>query len=424
MTWFLLKGLLRDHHRSLFPIIIVTAGVMTTILGYCFMHGIMDDTIRSNAKLDTGHVKITTRAYQEISAQLPNDLAILNVREQLSHLRRQYPQMAWVARTKFGGLLDLPDEHGETRAQGPTFGMALDLLSPGTREGERLGLENALVRGRLPASPGEILISEEFAGRLGAKMGDLATLVSSTAYGGMAVQNFTIVGTVLFGIAPMDRNAMIADLADIQCALDMEDSAGEILGIFPNLVYDEQKANKIAQTFNAGTGESQDEFSLVMLPLREQRGLGEYFDTINVRVSYMLFGFIFVMSLVLWNAGLMSGIRRYGEMGVRLAIGESKRHVYVTLLGESLLIGTVGSIAGTAIGLGFSYYLQEVGLDISSMMKGSNMLMANIMRAKITPASYYIGFLPGLLATMVGSAISGIRIFKRQTAQLFKELEV
>jgi len=424
MTRFLLKGLLRDHHRSLFPIIIVAAGVMTSILGYCFIHGIIDDTVRSNAKLDTGHVKVTTRAYEEISSQLPNDLAILKANDLIKDLEADYPYIEWTARIKFGGLLDLPDEYGETRSQGPAFGMALDLLSPGTRERERLDLEKALVRGRLPSKPGEILISEEFANRLGADMGDLATLVSSTAYGGMTVQNFTIVGTIHFGIAPMDRNAIIADLADIQYALDMEDSAGEILGIFPNLVYDQKKAQKTAETFNSRMRESEDEFSPVMRTLREQGGLGEYLDTINARVSIMLFGFFFVMSLVLWNAGLMSGIRRYGEMGVRLAIGESKGHVYVTLLWESILVGAVGSVLGTAIGLGLSLYLQEVGLDISSMTKGSHMLMANIMRAKITPPSYYIGFLPGLLATLLGSAISGIRVFKRQTAQLFKELEV
>ena len=424
MMRFLFKGLIRDHHRSLFPIIIVAAGVMTTILGYCFMHGIMDDFVRSNAKLDTGHVKITTRAYGDLAGQLPNDLAMLNVGQELASLKEDYPRMDWVARIKFGGLLDLPDERGETRAQGPTFGMALDLLGPGSKEAERLGLEKALVRGHLPAAPGEILVSEEFADRLGAGTGDLATLVSSTAYGGMAVQNFTIVGTVHFGIAPMDRNAMIADLADIQYALDMEDGAGEILGIFPNLIYDEKEARRIARTFNASTENPEDEFSPLMLTLREQGTLGEYLDTINARVSILLFSFFFVMSLVLWNAGLMSGIRRYGEMGVRLAIGESKGHVYRSLLGESILIGIVGSVLGTAIGLGFSYYLQEVGLDISGMTKGSTMLMANIMRAKITPASYYIGFLPGLLATFVGSAVSGIRIFQRQTAQLFKELEV
>jgi len=423
MIRFLLKGLIRDHHRSLFPIIIVSAGVMTCILGYCFMLGVIDDTVRSNAKLDTGHVKVMTRAYAEISAQVPNDLAILEVSGLMSELRRRYPEMEWAARIKFGGLLDLPDEHGETRAQGPVFGMALDLIDPGSREPDRLGLEKALVRGRLPRAAGEILISEEFANRLEANMGDLATLVGSTAPGGMAVHNLTIVGSVRFGIAPMDRNSIIADLADVQYALDMEDGAGEILGFFPNMVYQETAAEKLAGAFNSAVEHPRDDFSPVMLTLREQGGLGEYLDMVDSRVALILFGFFFVMSLVLWNAGLMSGIRRHGEMGVRLAIGESKGHVYGSLLGESILIGMAGSVLGTAIGLGCSYYLQEVGLDISAMTKGSNMLMANIMRAKITPASYTIGFVPGLLATLTGSAISGIRIFKRQTAQLFKELE-
>ena len=57
------------------------------------------------------------------------------------------------------------------------------------------------------------------------------------------------------------------------------------------------------------------------------------------------------------------------------------------------------------------------------MMKGSNMIMANVIRAKITPAGYYIGFIPGLLATLLGSTISGIAVFRRRTARLFKELE-
>ena len=57
------------------------------------------------------------------------------------------------------------------------------------------------------------------------------------------------------------------------------------------------------------------------------------------------------------------------------------------------------------------------------MMKGSNMLMSGIFRAKITPTAFYLGFVPGVAATVFGSMISGIGIFKRQTSQLFKELE-
>jgi putative ABC transport system permease protein len=120
----------------------------------------------------------------------------------------------------------------------------------------------------------------------------------------------------------------------------------------------------------------------------------------------------------------MAGIRRYGEIGLRLAIGESKGHVYGTLLVESVFIGIVGSVIGTAIGLTASYYLQNVGLDFSEFFKGASVLMSSVMRAKVSATSYFIGFVPGVAATLIGTAIAGIGIYKRQTSQLFKELEV
>jgi putative ABC transport system permease protein len=331
--------------------------------------------------------------------------------------------MDWTPRIKFGGLLDFPDEKGETLVQAPVFGLGIDLMSQDSQEIERLNLKDGLVDGHLPKNSGEAVVSDVFLKELDRNLGDTATLISSTAYGGMAVYNFTIVGTVHFGVAAMDKNAMIADISGLRQALYMEDGASEILGFFPNLVYHENRAEEIVQEFNQQHKKPDDKFSPVMITLREQNGLGDYLDMGRQRISIVIGVFVFVMSIVLWNTGLMGGIRRYGEFGVRLAIGESKWHVYRTWIYETLAIGLAGSILGTAIGLGASYYLQEVGWDVSDMMNEFSMLMSNVMRAKITPFSYVIGFIPGFLATFIGSAISGIGIFQRQTAQLFKELE-
>ncbi|MBT4483270.1 MAG: FtsX-like permease family protein [Candidatus Latescibacteria bacterium] len=423
MIQFLLKGLLRDRHRSLFPVLIVAGGVAITVLLYCYLLGFADETIRTNAKLDTGHVKIMTRAYAEIASQIPNDLAFSDINKVITGLKEDYPEIDWAARIKFGGLLDIPDDEGETRAQGPVFGIALDLFNPDSGERQRFNLENALVNGRLPQSTGEILVSEEFAGNLDVEIGETATLISSTVNGSMAIQNFTLVGTIRFGIGPMDSNAMLADITDIQYALDMENGAAEILGYFPNLIYNKETAYKLSEEFNARFNDTDDEFSPVMITLSDQNGLGEILEMMNNELYIIIFIFIFVMSIVLWNTGLMSGIRRYGEVGIRLAIGESKGGVYLSMIYESVLIGCIGTVIGTAIGLGFSYYMQEVGIDFSKMMKGSSMLMSNIFRSRVTLTAFYIGFIPGLLATVLGSMISGIGIFKRQTAQLFKELE-
>ena len=109
-------------------------------------------------------------------------------------------------------------------------------------------------------------------------------------------------------------------------------------------------------------------------------------------------------------------------MGLRIAIGEEKRHIYRSLITESVFIGLAGSILGTAFGLFFASLLTK-GIDIGGMMGNSTMMMQSVMKARITPDAYYIGFIPGVVATAIGTALAGIGIFKRKTAQLFKELQ-
>lgn len=423
MIWFLLKGILRDRHRSLFPIIIVSLGVALTVLLYTWFMGVMSDMLDVSARFDTGHVKVVTPAYWEIESQVPNDLGLFKISKLQADIAARYSEYSWSPRIRYGGILDIPDENGETRSQGPVMGLGLDLLSPGSKEVERLKIATSIVRGRMPAMAGEILITEEFARGLGVNIGETATLISATAAGGMAIQNFVVVGTVQFGLQNLDRGTMIADIRDIQYALDMEDACSELLGFRNDMVFDEADVQRIKDDFNSHWQNPVDKYAPMMLALTDQRGLGEYYAYVKSFAFIMVFIFIFAMSIVLWNTSLMSGIRRYGEIGVRLAIGESKGEIYKRMLLESVMIGIIGSVIGTAIGLLFAYYLQEVGLDISSMMRGSTMMIQSVVRAKLTPTSYYIGFIPGVIATTIGTAFAGIGVFKRQTATLFKELE-
>ena len=420
MLKFLAKGLMRDRTRSFFPILIIAAGVMLTVLFYSWINGYEIMMIAENARFETGHVKIVTRAYNEMIDQKPYDLGLMSVNEKIDVLNNEYPQMHWQPRIYFGGLLDLPDEKGETLSQGEVIGFGVDLFTD-SYERDLLNLKEALSNGNLPSKQGEILISQEVAEKLGININDKVTIIGSTMYGSMAMHNFTVSGMVRFGIQAMDRGAVIVDIADVRLFLDMEDSASEILGFLPK--YYEDATFEISAIFNKTYSNEDDEFSEIMLPLRAQGQMEFLLSAMDERMGIFIFFFIFIMSIVLWNSGLMNGIRRYGEIGVRLAIGESKGHIYRSLILESILIGIAATIIGTAIGLVFSYFLQYYGIDMSSMLKDSKVIMSATMRAQVTPASYYIGFLPGVVASAVGAIFSGIGIYKRNTAQLFKELE-
>lgn len=423
MFKFLLKGILRDRHRSLFPVIIVSLGVMLTVLAHCWITGVLGDMIDSNAKYSTGHVKVVTRGYADNMDQMPIDLALGNVDELMTELHKKFPSINWAERIRFSGLLDAPDKKGETRAQGPTIGIAIDIFSPDSKEVERLNIGPSIVQGKTPSKSGDILISEKLAHKLELNPGQIVTLITSTIYGSMAMHNYNVAGTVKFGIAAMDRSAMIMDIKDAKFIMDMEDEVCEILGYFPSGKYDNERATKVKNEFNQAYKNKNNEFVPVMLRLKDQNELAGMLDYISRMSSVFIFIFVIAMSIVLWNAGLLGGLRRYGEMGLRLAIGEDKGNVYRSLIYESIMIGIIGSIIGTVIGLLISYYLQEVGIDFTGLMQSATIMLPAVFRTHITPPAYYVGFIPGVISTVIGTMLSGIGIYRRKTAQLFKELE-
>lgn len=421
MIRFLLKGLLRDRHRSVFPLATIVLGVTLTVLLHTWLTGVLGDMIDSSARFSTGHVKVVTSGYAEVMDLVPNDLALTDLDSLLADLERDYPEIEWEPRILFGGLLDVPDELGETRVQSPVSGWGVDLLGDDNREIGRLNIVDSLERGRLPAEPDEILISEDLADRLEIAPGTEVTLVGSTMFGSLALYNFTVSGTVRFGIAAMDRGAVLADLAGVQEALDMGDAAGEIFGFFTDGAFHALQAAAAAARFNDQHGGG--EFDPMMLTLGEQKGLASMLEYTAYMSAVLIAIFVGAMAIVLWNSGLIGGIRRYGEIGVRLAIGESKGRVYGAMIMESVLLGLTGSVVGTALGLAISYYLQEHGVDFGRFLKDSTLMMSGVYRSRITPFSWVVGFIPGLFATVLGTMLAGVGILTRNTAQLFKELE-
>lgn len=424
MIQFLLKGILRDKSRSILPIIVVSIGVALTVVLSAYMNGAFGDMIDQNARFETGHVKIMTKAYAKNIAQLPNDLALLEVDELTKSLEKDYPEMQWVNRIRFGGLIDVPDGQGESKGQGPAAGMAINLFDEKSGEAKRMNIEKSLVKGMMPKKNGEAIIGDDFAKKLNVNIGDEVTYFGTTMNGSMTFQNFVVSGTIRFGATAIDRGVIMVDISDAQRMLDMENGTGELLGFSKLNIYEDEKVEFLASNFNEKYADDKDEFTPIMMPLRAQNNLGEIIDYSNYMSGIFIFIFVFAMSIVLWNTGLLGGLRRYQEFGIRLALGEAKGTIYRRLIMEAILIGMIGSIVGTLIGLAGAYYLQIVGIDISGYMDNSTMLMPSVLRAKVTFELFFIGFIPGLLAMVFGNMLSGIGIYKRETAQLFKELEV
>jgi putative ABC transport system permease protein len=400
--------------------------VALVIFNRGFLVGTMNGMFRDTAVISSGHVKIMTHAYQEESQLLPNDLALMNVDEIVEILHVVYPDYFWSPKISFAGLLDLPDEQGETKLQGPVMVYGIDFLSSESRQFELWELEKRIVSGQMIQNPNDALVGGKLAEKLGLSLGDRVTYIGTTMNNAFTTFNFTVVGTFNLGMGPLDKQMMLVDIEGARVALDMEDAASEILGFKHDLYYDDDASVMMRNQFNATHLDTTDIFRSSMIALRDANQMGTMIDLVDWSVFIILGIFLLIAMIVLWNMGIMSGLRRYGEMGIRLAMGETKGQVYRSLILESVIIGTIGTIIGTLIGLPLTYYVQEVGIDYSAAFENLNtttMIMSTVFYTQVTPDLYYIGIIPGVLATVFGTMLAGRAIYKREMAQLFKELE-
>ena len=93
MIKFLLKGLIRDRHRSLFPILSISIGVTLTVLLQSWITGYLGDIIDYNARFSTGHVKVITKAKYDNSQQMANDLAIVGTNKLQKTWTKNFPKL-------------------------------------------------------------------------------------------------------------------------------------------------------------------------------------------------------------------------------------------------------------------------------------------------------------------------------------------
>ena len=429
MIAFLFRGILRDKSRFLFPFLIVTIGVALVISLVGFMEGTMMGMIDMTANLDTGHLRLVNKPFYDEEHLRPLDRSLSAQKETREWLEKNSSsEVQWYPRIRWGAILDVPDEKGDTVSQTPIVGMALELKNKGSMEFKRLKLEQSLLAGKIPELKNEMLMGNQLAETLGIELGRAVTLIGQSFDGGLVADNYRVVGLVKFGVTAMDKKMVLIDLADAQNSFYMEDMVTDWLGFLPvNFSlndYEEIKTNMQQPLSQWASPESwAKDDQPVLLTIRDQQNIGSMTDKFNIIKGFVVGIFTFLMILVLWNAGILSGIHRYGEMGLRLAFGESHWKVVFNLAIEGLFIGILGTLAGCLFGGAFAWYLQEVGINMGDSFAQSGLMINDVVRARLTTGAFIQGIVPGLFASVAGNLVASLAIFKRSEANLFRELE-
>ncbi len=431
MIAFLIRGILRDKSRFLFPFTVVSIGVALVVSLVGFMEGVFMGMIDMTANLDAGHLRLVNKPFYDEEHLRPLDRSLAGQKETRDWLKKNSPdEVEWSPRIRWGAILDVPDANGETLSQTPVVGMALELRAKNSKELKRMKIAESLVGGRLPESPNEMLMGNQLAETLGIGLGQSVTVLGQSFDGGMVADNYQVIGLVKFGVSAMDKKMVLIDIADAQNSFYMEDMITDWLGFFPpDYSLDEYEKVKVAlqeplKEWIASPPKSwAKDDEPILLSVRDQQNIGAIADKFYIIQGFVVGIFTFLMILVLWNAGILSGIHRYGEMGLRLAFGESHWKLILTLGIEGLVVGILGALAGSIFGGAFTYFLQEVGVNMGDSFAQTGMMINDVVRARLTIGGFVQGILPGIFASVAGTLVASLAIFKRSEANLFRELE-
>ncbi|MEK6574955.1 MAG: ABC transporter permease, partial [Chloroflexota bacterium] len=170
---------------------------------------------------------------------------------------------------------------------------------------------------------------------------------------------YRVVGIYETGVGLEDGGAVMA-LDDAQSAFDKRYQ----VNYFNLKVKDPREIDAIKQQIEEGWPD--------LAAIRSGEATQEM-EIYNLYRSFGLFLGIFAVivgGLGMMNTTLMSVLERTREIGVLRAVGWRRRRIITMILGESLVLGLLGGVAGIGIGIGLTE-LARLSPSVRSMLSGA-----------------------------------------------------
>ncbi|MBW7878081.1 MAG: ABC transporter permease [Anaerolineae bacterium] len=239
------------------------------------------------------------------------------------------------------------------------------------------------------ARPGSVLISEALAQRLGVTSGGALTIRTGTR-----ISEVQVVGI----LKPEDRVSVQAlgdlILTDIATAQELLDQPGRITRI--DLILPEQDAASLIASIERRLPEG------AQLVAASESGdtLSQMTAAFELNLQALSLLALVVGVFLIYNTVTFNVVQRRPILGILRSLGTTRRQVFASILGESLTLGAVGTLAG--VGLGVIFGRAAVGLVAQTV---SNLYFSVDVQG-ITVESFTLikGVAVGLFAS-VGAAV-------------------
>ena len=341
------RNLWRNRRRTLLTLsaMIVSLALLTLSLGV--FSGMLVDVLESTTEQYHGHIIITKEGYLDDRDMYKNFFADP---ELINKLQQDEKIKGVSERLRGFGLVS----HAESSYPAELLGI-------------RPEMEQSVTKLHLQITAGSYLKTEDTNGavigsalakKLGIAPGDELVFVTQAADGSIGNDILTVRGIFKTGHPGYDNSLTLVPQKWLQQVMALEGRIHEItLAIEDPLQAEVQKTEISALLDNGYTA---TDWGVLLPEMQEAIASFDVSRLIFVIILYIATG------LGILNTIFMSVMERTREFGILMALGLRPHQIKHLVLLESFLLGLLGTMLGLICGLGLSYYMSVVGIDLSS----------------------------------------------------------
>ena len=404
MAW---RNIWRNPRRTILTISAIAFASLLLVFMLSFQFGSYETMINTSVKIQTGHLQIQAREYQDkknIRLVVPEPVKIADVLEKIPNTE------AYTYRGQAFSLISSDQR---------TYGVAVTGIDP-DREATVSRLKSLVREGEFLAADDtdQALIGQLLARNLRVKLGDELTVLGQGRDGSIAATVVKIKGIFSSGIADFDRAAIHIPLLTFQEVYSMQGAVHEVVIIADSL----RNIASIKAAITAGMLQLKPDKPLTVLDWDElMPGLRQSIemDLISGLIFYLLL--VLVVAFSILNTFLMAIFERTREFGVLMAIGITPGRLTKVLLIESMTLTLIGIVTGIVVGSLITLYFQAHGIDIS----GASELLSQFgitgrMYPKLSWLSAFSGPLVVLMVTFFAALYPAIKVRRLQPVEAMR----
>jgi len=372
------RNLMRYQRRTLLTGLLILLGVVALLLFVSTAHTFTRVMVNSITDSMLGHLQIHRKGYTSAIDNLPLNMNLgSGALGKVEKILSSDPDVAaYSVRVKMGAMFSNFAETTSIRVNG-VDPAAEDSTVPALRaritDGENKG---ALL------DRGQILIPQLIAKGMKVKVGDSVVLVVTNASGSVNARNFTVRGVLDPVTGPGGRDAYV-HIADARDLLRM--GKPEAMEVAVRLK-DFSRLGAVSLRIRQALGDIRNKDDKPVTEVHLWSDLSP-FSTI-VRMIELMTTFIRVMLIAIvlvsvMNVMLMAVYERIREIGTLSAIGTPPRRIMGMFLGEGLLLGLGGALAGVLISYIFVMVFQRFPIEFT-YGRNALSLVPELMLSEVT----------------------------------------